>query len=218
VKHLFEADGLAAAALAGAVREFAQRHALADRAVLDVGCGTMPYRSMFTARGARYIGADIDGSPDLLIDQEGRLPVEDESVDFVVSFQVLEHVRHVPAYLATARRVLRKDGRMFLSTHGVWPYHPHPTDYWRWTRDGLRVTLEEAGFQVHRMTALCGPACWIPMFPMLVGKKLLGPLWFLLSPLNLGVNLLAWAADRITPAQLRESNAAIFAVEVSRKA
>lgn len=217
MKYLFWADGLAAAALEGTVRSFSMNHSLSNRVVLDVGCGTMPYRSMFVARGARYIGADIDGTPDILIDTAGTLPLADESVDFVVSFQVLEHVRNVPAYLSMVRRVLRKDGRMFLSTHGVWPYHPHPTDYWRWTRDGLRVALEDAGFRVHKMTALCGPAAWIPMFPLLVGKKILGPIWFLLAPVNLCVNLLAWAADCLTPAGLRDTNAAIFAVEVTRE-
>ena len=218
MKHLFSADGLAAAALAAAVRSFATGHPVANRTVLDVGCGTMPYRSIFTERGARYIGADIDGAPDVLVGADGSLPLEDESVDFVVSFQVLEHVRNVPAYLATAKRVLRKDGRMFLSTHGVWPYHPHPTDFWRWTRDGLRETLEEGGFHVHKITALCGPASWIPMFPLLVFKKILGPLWVVFAPVNLCVNLLAWVGDRITPAGLRDTNAAIFAVELSRKA
>jgi SAM-dependent methyltransferase len=217
VRHLFSADGLAAAALESTVRSFAKRHPVSNRAVLDVGCGTMPYRSIFTELGARYIGADIDGTPDVLVRADGSLPLDDESVDFVVSFQVLEHVRNVPAYLSTARRVLRKDGRMFLSTHGVWPYHPHPTDFWRWTRDGLRETLEEAGFEVHRITALCGPASWIPMFPLLVFKKILGPLWFVFAPVNLCVNLLAWTADRMTPAGLRDTNAAIFAVELTPK-
>lgn len=215
--QLFRADGLAAAALAGSVRSFSTSHVLSDRVVLDIGCGTMPYRSMFTERGAKYIGADIDGAPDILIDGQGKLPLEDESVDFVVSFQVLEHVRDVAAYLATARRVLRRNGRMFLSTHGVWPYHPHPTDFWRWTQDGLRATLEDAGFRISKMTALCGPAAWIPMFPLLACKKILGPLWVVLVPVNLCVNVVAWLADRLTPAGLRDSNAAIFAVELSRE-
>jgi len=214
--HIFRADGLASAALESAVRTFATRQGIMGRTVLDVGCGTMPYRSIFTALGARYVGADIDGTPDLLVEADGTLPLDDESVDLVVSFQVLEHVRDVPAYLASARRVLRKDGRMFLSTHGVWPYHPHPTDYWRWTRDGLRLALEDAGFRIHRITPLCGPAAWLPMFPLLVFKKLLGPLWGLFAPVNLCCNLLAGLADRLTPTQLRETNAAIFAVELSR--
>jgi SAM-dependent methyltransferase len=216
VRQIFQADGLAALALAGAVRSFSKKHDFSNHSVLDLGCGTMPYRSFFTSRGARYVGADIDGTPDILIDSEGALPIADDSVDFVVSFQVLEHVRNVPGYLSTIRRVLRKGGSMFLSTHGVWPYHPHPTDYWRWTRDGLHVTLEDAGFKVRRMTALCGPAVWVPMFPLLVGKRVLGPIWPVLAPVNLCINVLAWAADRVTPAEMRDNNASIFAVEVSK--
>lgn len=218
MKQLFRPDGLAAMALADAVRSFSMKHEFSNRTVLDVGCGTMPYRSMFTQRQARYIGADIDGTPDIVINAEGTLPLADESVDFVVSFQVLEHVRNVAAYLATLRRVLRVGGSMFLSTHGVWPYHPHPTDYWRWTRDGLLVTLEDAGFTVKHTAALCGPAAWIPMFPLLVCKKILGPLWPVLGPVNLGINVLAWTVDRVTPAAVRDNNASIFAVEVTREA
>ena len=217
MRQFFQADGLAALALAGAVRSFSLKHDFSNRSVLDLGCGTMPYRSLFTSRGAQYFGADIDGTPDILIEPEGALPLADESVDFVVSFQVLEHVRNVPAYLSAIRRVLRKGGSMFLSTHGVWPYHPHPTDYWRWTRDGLRVTVEDAGFKVQRMSSLCGPAAWIPMFPLLVCKKVLGPIWPVLAPVNLGINALMWAADRVTPAAIRDNNAAILAVEVSRE-
>jgi SAM-dependent methyltransferase len=217
VRQIFQADGLAALALAGAVRSFSMNHDFSNCSVLDLGCGTMPYRSFFTSRGARYVGADIDGTPDILIDAQGALPLASDSVDFVVSFQVLEHVRNVPGYLSTIRRVLRKGGSMFLSTHGVWPYHPHPTDYWRWTRDGLRVTLEDAGFKVRRMTALCGPAVWVPMFPLLVCKRVLGPIWPVLAPVNLGINVLAWAADRVTPAEMRDNNASIFAVEVSKE-
>lgn len=214
--HLVRADGLASAALADAVKAFATRHSLQDRLILDLGCGTMPYRSVFTARGARYVGADISGCPDLLIEAEGPVPIADDSVDFVVSFQVLEHVRGVPDYLRNAHRVLRPGGRIFLSTHGVWPYHPHPTDFWRWTKDGLCVTLEDARFQIDRVAALCGPAAWISMFPLLACKKLLDPASFLLAPINLCVNVIAGIADRLTPAGLRDTNAAIYAIEASK--
>ncbi len=217
VLEFLQADGLAALALVAAVRGFAMKHELSNRTVLDVGCGTMPYRSYFTARGARYLGADIDGSPDILIDSRGALPLADESVDFAVSFQVLEHVRDVAGYLATIRRVLRNGGSMFLSTHGVWPYHPHPTDYWRWTREGLLVTLQDAGFKIQSIAALCGPAAWIPMFPMLVCKRVLGPIWPVLAPVNLAVNALAWTADRLTPVAVRDNNASIFAVELTKE-
>lgn len=128
-------------------------------AVLDYGCGDMPYRPLFVARGATYIGADVPGNShaDLVI-VDGRIPVADASFDVVLSTQVLEHVPDPVAYLAEARRVLRSGGTFLLSTHGVWPYHPHPGDYWRWTREGLVRVVEDAGFTVRESSGILGPA------------------------------------------------------------
>ena len=35
------------------------------------------------------------------------------------------------------RRAVRPGGRVLLSTHGVYPFHPNPDDFWRWTHTGL---------------------------------------------------------------------------------
>jgi hypothetical protein len=42
-----------------------------------------------------------------------------------------------------------------------------------------------------------------------------GLLWGLFAPVNRCCNVLAWLADRVTPAQLYETNAAICGVEPS---
>ena len=118
--------------------------------VLDYGCGVMPYRKAFELAGAIVIGADIgkNDRADLLIPTNGKLPLQDNSCDYVVSFQVLEHVLVPQAYLTETCRVLKPCGKLFITTHGLWPYHPTPTDYYRWTREGLRLELERAGFSV----------------------------------------------------------------------
>ena len=46
------------------------------------------------------------------------------------------------------RRVLRADGLLVLSTHGFWIEEHEPTDYWRWTFQGLRKILEECDFRI----------------------------------------------------------------------
>jgi len=69
-----------------------------------------------------------------------------------VSFQVLEHVPVPHDYLKEATRVLKPGGRVFLTTHGPWPYHPTPTHYHRWTKAGLVFELERAGFQIQLVT------------------------------------------------------------------
>jgi len=124
--------------------------ALKDAAVLDYGCGVMPYARAFTLAGARVLGADIgdNRSAQLRIASDSNLPLVDESVEYVVSFQVLEHVPVPSDYLAEAHRVLKLGGKLFLTTHGLWPYHPTPTDYHRWTRAGLVRELQQAGFEV----------------------------------------------------------------------
>ena len=135
--------------------------------VLDYGCGNRPYATLFGRKFSRYLGADFAGNPDadIIIRDSGELPLPDESVDCVLSTQVLEHVEHPEKYLAEAWRVLRPDGALVLSTHGVWRYHPDPTDYWRWTVDGLQIQIYRAGFNVwslHSVLSLasCGLQLW----------------------------------------------------------
>ena len=198
------------------VSAFASLRCKSTWTVFDYGCGSTPYRSNFESRGAKYIGADIDGTPDLKIAADTALPVTDETVDCVVSFQVLEHVRNVGAYLEEARRILRPDGTLLLSTHGIWPYHPHPDDFWRWTRTGLIEILESNGFVVRSIEAVGGPTVWMALFPMLAVKKLSRWLSIALSPAFLLVNILAIAAEKLTPHAIRNYNAAVYVVEARR--
>ena len=74
----------------------------------------------------------------------------------MLSTQVLEHVRDPQVYLAECMRVLRPGGRLLLSTHGIMVYHPDPVDYWRWTGEGLKRAVEQAGFKVVRFEGIMG--------------------------------------------------------------
>jgi 2-polyprenyl-3-methyl-5-hydroxy-6-metoxy-1,4-benzoquinol methylase len=107
------------------LREMARvlRGVLADPALglqgaqtLDFGCGARPYEPWFAAAGARYRGADIDAAHEVRIRSDGTLDCGDAEYDVVASFQVLEHVWDLATYLGEARRVLRKGGRLLLST------------------------------------------------------------------------------------------------------
>jgi SAM-dependent methyltransferase len=128
--------------------------------VLDYGCGNRPYASLFRTKFTDYIGADFSGNPDadVILGDDGELPLADGSVDCVLSTQVLEHVQHPDLYLAEAHRVLRPGGALVLSTHGVWPYHPDPGDYWRWTIDGLQLQVYRAGFDLWALHSVLGLA------------------------------------------------------------
>ena len=110
-------------------------------ALLDFGCGTgrlavhaIPYLSE-----GRYIGTDI--SPTMLTEATRKLPAEahacsiewqhqptpvfplpDDSVDFLCAYSVFTHMDHEDCfrYLRSARRVVRRDGRVLAS---VLPIH-----------------------------------------------------------------------------------------------
>jgi len=127
---------------------------------LDYGCGNKPYEALFRRKFSEFVGADYAGNShaDLVIGPGGKLPVEDQSIDCVVSTQVLEHVEDPRVYLAEAYRALKPGGSLVLSTHGMWRYHADPADYWRWTLDGLHLELYHAGFDVWWTQSILGLA------------------------------------------------------------
>lgn len=125
--------------------------------ILDYGCADIPYRHFFPA-GANFVAADLPGNPHatMQLNPDASLPADDGTFDAVVSTQVLEHVTDPQLYLSECFRVLRPGGRLLLSTHGMFIYHPDPIDYWRWTCAGLRHVVEEAGFKVVRFEGIIG--------------------------------------------------------------
>ena len=188
--------------------------------VVDLGCGERPYEPLFLDRGALYIACDLEGDGVVPLVPGKLTPLKDGSADGVASFQVLEHVWDLDWYLKEAHRLLKPGGWLLLSTHGAWLYHPHPTDYRRWTRDGLVKELETRGFEVQAVSAVVGPLAWTTQF------RLLGIREALLKVPLLGrgasflvaivMNLRMAVEDRMTPAAIREVNASLY-VTLSRK-
>jgi SAM-dependent methyltransferase len=200
--------------LGRAIRETLAGLDLKGARVLDYGCGTRPYEKWFSAAGARYQGADLGGANEVRITPDGTLDVANASVEFVASFQVLEHVWDVQAYLREAHRVLVPGGSLLLSTHGAWLYHPHPGDFRRWTLDGLKREVEAAGFVLVSLRPVAGPLAWTTVLRAVglchfVRKiPLAGPAFAAMSACLL--NLKAWLEDRITPEAAIRDNACVY--------
>lgn len=178
--------------------------------LVDYGCGNMPYRPLFDGRVATYIGCDFPGNEaaDRTITDPDRIPVEDRSADFVLSTQVLEHVGDPARYLAECRRVLKGGGRLILTTHGVWRYHPDPRDYWRWTSAGLKKIVADAGFEVVRFRGVMGQAAiglqlWQDEALLKIHPRLSGPFAF-------AVQQIIKRIDQNCAAERRDSDASVF--------
>lgn len=218
--RIWNTDWLVLRALARAIEEQAVAPLQPGAVAVDFGCGSSPYRQLFTDRGVTYRGADLDEDAELPILADGTVPLGDASAQLVLSVQVLEHVRDPIAYLSECRRLIGPDGTLFLSTHGTWLYHPHPEDHRRWTRTGLVLDLEKAGLRVERMNAIAGPLATSTIMRasgysyILRRIPLLGTL--LAGAVSFFMNLRALAEDSITPRSIREDNGCVFWVKAVR--
>lgn len=120
------------------------------KAVLDLGAGNAPYRELFSH--TRYTTSDWSQSEHAgaraadIISSADSLPVARASFDLVLCTQVLEHVPDPAAALAECFRILLPGGRVALTVPLLWELHELPHDYFRYTENGLRHLLAEAGF------------------------------------------------------------------------
>jgi SAM-dependent methyltransferase len=121
--------------------------------ILDVGCGSKPYRSLFVS-AKEYIGLEIDTPhnreakrADFFYDGE-IFPFESVAFDGVICNQVLEHVFNPDVFLQEIHRVLKPGGNLLLTVPFVWDEHEQPWDYARYSSFGLRSLVERNGFFV----------------------------------------------------------------------
>lgn len=129
------------------------RHA--SGAVLDAGCGSMPYRSAIERHATSYDGLDVElrsASVRYHCSITDMEPVSDGSYDTVLCSEVLEHVPDPTAAVAEIKRVLRPDGKLILTVPFLGRLHEEPHDYYRFTKHGLAVLLEAATLELEDIT------------------------------------------------------------------
>jgi SAM-dependent methyltransferase len=177
--------------------------------ILDVGCGVQPYYPLFADIASEYDGNDVEPGPRIkYVSMVESLPIPDESYDVVLCTQVMEHVRRPVQALSEMTRVLAPGGHLFMTTHGVYPFHPHPGDYWRWTRQGFEAMFEDTdelelvdlvphGGSGSAMAILLNTS--IREAGKAVGVPKIG------APLISVINLVGIAADRVLPPRAKSA-------------
>jgi SAM-dependent methyltransferase len=106
-----------------------------DSLIVDVG-------SSLTDPDARALRLDLVFSTNLdLVGDAQAMPFVDGSVDGILCTGLFEHVEQPERVASEIRRVLRPGGRAYVAAPFIQGYHPSPTDYRRYTREGLRQLL-----------------------------------------------------------------------------
>jgi ubiquinone/menaquinone biosynthesis C-methylase UbiE len=75
-----------------------------------------------------------------------NLPFKDDTFDFVISDQVIEHIHDPKKAICESHRVLRKGGAAIHTTCFMNYFHPSPIDFWRFSPDALRYICKACGF------------------------------------------------------------------------
>lgn len=198
------------------IRSFIEKYNLENLTVLDYGCGAKPYKSLFP-KSTEYVGVDVGSNPmaDIKIDIDQKVPVTDNTVDVVLSTYVAYLIPEYSEYLKESKRLLKKDGLLFISCPGTWTYHPQSGgDYYRFTQDGMKYILEKAGFEILDISPIVGTLAVGLHLRQLIFDSWLRKLHlgFIANLLNIFINLRILFEEKITPEGSRLSSPAAFAV------
>ena len=77
-----------------------------------------------------------------------RIPVKAKTFDTIFCNAVLEHVKNPHEVVEEFHRVLKDEGHIYVAVPFMQPEHLDPTDFWRFTADGLKRIVEQHGFEV----------------------------------------------------------------------
>ena len=218
---LWHADYCLLRGLADIVRRFANQYVKPGARILDYGCGAKPYRPLFPD-DCEYVGVDTCASSyaDHVVAPSGGVPLPDGSFDFILSTQVVYLIPEYKDYLGECHRLLGPEGFLLITSHGTWTYHPASGgDYYRFTQDGLRYILDQAGFEVVEIEPVVGTLGTGLHLRQLVFSAWLKKLHcsWLANVMNFLTNLRILVEDKLSPRGMRMSSPVIFAVVARRK-
>jgi len=121
--------------------------------LMDLGCGSKPYQSLFNVN--TYIGVDYNGEGHSHVNEnidvfyDGKiLPFPDASFDSVFSSEVFEHIFNLEEILKEVHRVMKPGAKILATCPFVICEHESPNDFARYTSFALKNIMERNGFRV----------------------------------------------------------------------
>jgi SAM-dependent methyltransferase len=182
---------------------------------LDIGCADrwtedyLPEDCSYIAVDYLLTGKNIYGARPHIFADAASLPLRSRSIDTVLLFEVLEHLKQPRVALEEISRVIKKGGQLFLTVPFMYPMHDEPHDYQRYTRFGLERELSSVGLTVERIEPVMDSGCAAGLFASLAfggmvlesvrrksASMVLLPLAMLVLPI---INIFALVIGKVLP-------------------
>lgn len=136
--------------------------------VLELGTlqwntGVSTHHSSWLPDGSIHIKSDIfpGADVDVAADAHDLEPFEDNEFDALIAISVWEHLRKPWIAAEAARRVLKPGGILYVATHNAFPVHGYPSDYCRWTDEGLKALFDSPEWE-NQQAAFSYPCKIVP--------------------------------------------------------
>ena len=128
---------------------------LVKEPILEIGSkdygSTQNLRSIFP--NFEYTGIDIEEGKgvDVIVDFIDDLEIIKDKLSgkkykTVFCFSVLEHCKYPFKMCENISNILEKDGFIFLGVPFTWRIHSYPSDYWRFTSEGIKILFPNFDF------------------------------------------------------------------------
>ncbi len=141
------------------------KHCLAGP-FLEVGSkdygSTQNLRRLFQSQGP-YVGIDMEAGDgvDIVLDMTSDFSVIDEAVGrrrfgTIFCLSVLEHCDQPFRMAEHMTRLLKPGGAVVVSVPFAWKFHGYPSDYWRFTHEGIKKLFPQLVFDMGHAAASRG--------------------------------------------------------------
>ena len=136
--------------------------------VMNAGCGNRDLGEILGSFGAsEVVNYDIESTiPGAVIGSLVDIPIADDTFDAIICNAVLEHVPAIDKVMSELARVLKPGGFFIAGVPYLQPYHLNPTDFRRYTKDGLTELGQIHGLDtvevlpVHTIAQTLGWIAW----------------------------------------------------------
>ncbi len=124
--------------------------------MLDAGAGPCPYKYLFSH--CKYESTDFE-DPNKILDftcSLDKIPKNNNTYEAILFTEVLEHVEYPQKVIDELYRVLKKNGKLFLTCPQGWMLHQEPFNFYYFTKYGLESLMKNAKFREVKIIKMGG--------------------------------------------------------------